>query len=162
VGLAAKEGNLIKEQKQTAVDLFLFFLFLDCSTLDTQHSSPLSCFLARALLILSPTLRMPSSRAAELERALADFDPRDFACTAFASLLSIPLSKASFVPPRHRYLPLLVLGAVGGLTDFYLTEQRLQPLRAELAALKASEAPPPPTTTQPSTSPSPSAPPLPK
>lgn len=81
----------------------------------------------------------PTSRIAELERELGEFNPRDFAVTAFASLASIPLSKAKFVPAAHKYLPLLVLGAIGGLTDFYLSENRLRPLREELKALKEKQ-----------------------
>jgi hypothetical protein len=86
---------------------------------------------------MPPAPSQPTSpRIAELERELGEFNPRDFAVTAFASLVSIPLSKAKFVPRGHQYLPLLVLGAIGGLTDFYLSENRLRPLRQELQALK--------------------------
>jgi hypothetical protein len=54
---------------------------------------------------------------------------QDFIFTAIGTLLSIPLSR--IVPQSHRYTPLLVLGSIGGLADFYSTEARLDKIRKQ-------------------------------
>jgi hypothetical protein len=61
--------------------------------------------------------------------------PVDFLYTAIGAIASIPLSRAA--PPAHRFLPLLVLGTMGGLLDYYATEAR-----NAAAAAAAAKAPP--------------------
>ena len=64
--------------------------------------------------------------------------PLDFLYTAVGAIASIPLSRAA--PPAHRFLPLLVLGTMGGLLDYYATEARNA--AAAAAAAAAAKAPP--------------------
>ena len=47
---------------------------------------------------------------------------QDFLYTSIGALISIPLSRIA--PKGHRYTPLLILGSIGGLADFYATENR--------------------------------------
>ena len=54
---------------------------------------------------------------------------QDFLYTAIGTLISVPLSR--IVPQSHRYTPLLVLGSIGGLADFYSTEARLDKIRKQ-------------------------------
>jgi hypothetical protein len=54
---------------------------------------------------------------------------QDFFYTSIGTLVSIPLSRIA--PKGHRYTPLLVLGSIGGLSDFYATEGRIAKLKQE-------------------------------
>ena len=60
----------------------------------------------------------------EKKASTSSFPPslQDFLYTTIGTLISIPLSRIA--PKGHRYTPLLVLGSIGGLADFYATENR--------------------------------------
>ena len=74
---------------------------------------------------------------AELEEAIQKELWGNFAGAIVGGLASIPLSR--HVPHQHRFVPLLVLGAVGSLVDFQLGQKRAEPYKQRLEELRALE-----------------------
>ena len=72
---------------------------------------------------------MQQSNPSSLNSIISSTSYQDFIFTAIGTLISIPLSR--IVPQSHRYTPLLVLGSIGGLADFYSTEARLDKIRKQ-------------------------------
>jgi hypothetical protein len=63
-------------------------------------------------------------------------DWRDFGATAIACAVSVPIGLR--LQRHQRFLPLLVLGSMGGLIDFYGAMSRARAAQAALAAASAS------------------------
>ena len=60
----------------------------------------------------------------------------DFRYTIVALVASVPASR--YVPAKQRFLPLLVLGAVGSLADYFEGQRRAEPFKRALDALQST------------------------
>lgn len=76
-----------------------------------------------------------SQRQKELESLITNPTFSDFIFSIVGTAVAIPL--ASKVPKTYnKYLPLLVLGALGGLTDYFRSSARIEGYQKELQQLQ--------------------------
>jgi hypothetical protein len=84
-----------------------------------------------------PSKDVGSLSAQELRTELSAFSIADYKWTLLACTLAVPLGLR--LPTRQKYAPLLVLGTVGSLADWFAAEARLTPYRQRLAELEAAD-----------------------
>lgn len=81
---------------------------------------------------------MTASELSErIQTELWGSSPVHFKYTLGALVVAVPASR--LVPYKQRYLPLLVLGAIGSLADFAAGQRRAEPFQRALVALKQQQ-----------------------
>jgi len=108
-------------------------------------SSPYSPVTSHPLLLSKTNTRIIAYSSSSTEQRINELttlinQPQisDYLFTILGTTLSIPL--ATKVPKQYsKYLPLLVLGSIGGLTDYFLSRSRIQICLDELHLLQQKQ-----------------------